>query len=174
MRRGDLQLAPRPSLAFALLGLTVPLACAGAPAAPPVNAETPPVAPVASASATPAPVTSASAAPSSSAGCGDREIRDTHGNCIAPVCPVGQALASDGNCKPPAPCLDGEEMMGACICPRGKSVDETGHCVFARCPEGTTGGVVFRAESTGECMECRPGTVPCGDHCCPGAPKRIH
>jgi hypothetical protein len=119
-------------------------------------------------------VTSASAAPSSSASCAEREVRDTHGNCIAPVCPAGQALASDGNCKPPAPCLDGEEMMGACLCPRGKSVDETGHCVFARCPEGTTGGIVFRAESTGECMECRPGTVPCGDHCCPGAPKRVH
>jgi hypothetical protein len=91
------------------------------------------------------------------------------------VCPPGQALASDGNCKPPAPCLDGEEMMGACICPRGKTVDETGHCVFAKCPEGTTGGTVFRNETTGDCLECRPGTVPCGDHCCPGgAPRRSH
>ena len=174
MRRDDLQLASGPGLALALLGLVLPLACAGAPVAQPASAEAPVATPVASASAAPAPVTSASAAPSSSASCAEREVRDTHGNCIAPVCPAGQALASDGNCKPPAPCLDGEEMMGACLCPRGKSVDETGHCVFARCPEGTTGGIVFRAESTGECMECRPGTVPCGDHCCPGAPKRVH
>jgi hypothetical protein len=83
------------------------------------------------------------------------------------VCPPGQALASDGNCKAPPPCIDGEEMMGACICPHGKSVDETGHCVFAKCPDGATGGVVFRNQTTGDCLECKPHTIPCGDHCCP-------
>jgi len=147
--------------------LALPLACAGAPVAPAVSAEPPP-----SASAAPAPVTSASSPAPSSASCGDKEIRDQHGNCVATVCPSGQLLGSDGNCKAPAPCLDGEEMMGACICPHGKSVDETGHCVFARCPEGSTGGTVFRNPTTGDCMECRPGTVACGDHCCPGGPKR--
>ncbi|HEY8087690.1 MAG TPA: hypothetical protein VIF09_07595, partial [Polyangiaceae bacterium] len=145
---------------------------AGAPAAPPVSAEEPPATPVASAPAPPAPAPSASVAPSSSARCGDKEFLDAHGNCS--VCPPGQVLGSDGNCKAPAPCIDGEDMMGACICPHGKSVDDTGHCVAARCPEGTTGGTVFRNETTGDCMECHPGTVPCGDHCCPGGAKRSH
>ena len=160
-------------LALALSGPVLPLACAGVPVAPPASGEASPAMPVTSASADPATVPSAtSAAPSSSASCGDKEVRDPHGNCIAAVCPPGRVLGSDGNCKAPAPCIDGEEMMGACICPRGKTVDETGHCVFARCPEGTTGGTVFRNETTGECMECRPGTSPCGDHCCPGGARR--
>jgi hypothetical protein len=154
-------------LVLAVPGLLVPMACGGAPVAPPVSSEPPPPPLVTSASAEPAPSASASAS------CGDKELRDVHGNCIAAACPPGQVLGSDGNCKAPAPCLDGEEMMGACICPRGKSVDETGHCVFARCPEGT-GGTVFRNETTGECMECRRGTVPCGDHCCPGAARAPH
>ncbi len=156
-------------LVLALPGLVLPLACGGAPPPPPVSVEPPPstpVPPAPSASAAPPPATA-----SASTSCGDKELRDVHGNCIAAACPAGQVLGSDGNCKAPAPCLDGEEMMGACICPRGKSVDETGHCVFARCPEGS-GGTVFRNETTGECMECRRGTVPCGDHCCPGGPRR--
>jgi hypothetical protein len=154
--------SPRPvvwSLVQALSASALVLACAGAPVAPPMSSEAPPPTPAPSASAAAAPVASASAAPSASSAS------------FAAVCPAGQVLGSDGNCKAPAPCLDGEEMMGACICPRGKSVDETGHCVYAKCPEGTTGGTVFRNDS-GDCMECRPGTVPCGDHCCPGGARR--
>lgn len=101
-------------------------------------------------------------------------MRDTHGSCVPAICPAGQVLSSDGTCKAPPPCIDGEEMMGACICPRGKSVDETGHCVFGQCPPGTGGGPVFRNEATGECLECRPGTMPCGDHCCVGGGPRSH
>jgi hypothetical protein len=153
----------RPVVSSIVLTLSIPvivLACAGAPAAPPMNGEVqpaPPAPPAPSATVAPAPVASAAAVPSA--------VPSSPG--FAAVCPAGQALASDGNCKAPAPCLDGEEMMGACICPRGKSVDETGHCVYAKCPEGTSGGTVFRNDS-GDCMECRPGTVPCSDHCCPG------
>lgn len=163
-------------LALSLSVSVLPLACAGASVAPAASGDAPPVTPVTpvtSATAAPAPVTSASVAPPSLASCPDNGVRDTRGNCIAAVCPPDQKLASDGNCKAPAPCLDGEEMMGACICPHGKSVDDTGHCVFARCPEGT-GGTVFRNDATGECMECRRGTVPCGDHCCPGVARPAH
>lgn len=146
--------------------LALLVACGGARVAPPAAAEAPVEAPVASASA-PA---SASAAPPEPVA----PPAPTPHASVA-VCPEGQVLGSDGTCRAPAPCLDGEEMMGACICPHGKTVDETGHCVFAACPKGETGGQVFRDETTGECLECRPGTVPCGDHCCPaGARSRSH
>ncbi|MGH7294584.1 MAG: hypothetical protein ACRELB_06620 [Polyangiaceae bacterium] len=61
--------------------------------------------------------------------------------------------------------IDGEILMGACICAHGKGVDATGHCVFAPCPPGVTGGTVFRDEETGQCMECRPGTKPSRGKC---------
>jgi hypothetical protein len=54
--------------------------------------------------------------------------------------------------------------MGACICPSGKGVDSTGHCVFMPCPKGNLGGVVFRNDQ-GQCLECKPGQVRSGDGC---------
>ena len=164
-------------LALALCGAALPFACTPAPATPPTAVEPPPSA-SASASASAAPIPSATAsvaaAPSASAPptCGEKEILDPHGRCVASLCPAGKVFMSDGTCKDPAPCIDGEVMMGACICPHGKTVDETGHCKFSPCPPGTGGGTVFRDDATGDCMECRPGTVPCGDHCCPGGGKR--
>ncbi len=56
--------------------------------------------------------------------------------------------------------------MGACICDKGKGVDATGHCVFMPCPKTESGGIVFRDETTGQCMECRPGTKPSADGKC--------
>jgi hypothetical protein len=56
--------------------------------------------------------------------------------------------------------------MGACLCPHGKGADSTGHCVFMPCQQSPTGAVVFRSEATGQCMECKPGKVRCGDSCC--------
>ena len=70
--------------------------------------------------------------------------------------------ASAGSSDPP--CIDGEILMGACICPSGKGVDATGHCVFMPCPKGNLGGVVFRNDQ-GQCMECKPGQVRSGDGC---------
>ncbi len=161
-------LPPRvPVAAVTVLALApvVALACAGAPPPPPAPVEAPPASAFASASAAPAPVApEPPAAPAAS---------PEPGPAATPaVCPQGQVLGSDGNCKAPAPCIDGQDMMGACICPHGKSADETGHCVFTPCPPGATGGTVFRNETTGDCMECRPGTAPCGDHCCPGGGRR--
>jgi hypothetical protein len=54
--------------------------------------------------------------------------------------------------------------MGACICPSGKGVDATGHCVFMPCPKGNMGGIVFRNDQ-GQCLECKPGQVRSGDGC---------
>jgi hypothetical protein len=55
--------------------------------------------------------------------------------------------------------------MGVCICDKGKSADATGHCVYTQCPS-EHGGATFRDPSTGQCMECRPGTRATKDgHC---------
>jgi hypothetical protein len=62
------------------------------------------------------------------------------------------------------PCIDGEVLMGACICPSGKGVDGTGHCVFMPCPKSTSGGTVFRNDA-GQCVECRAGAIRSGDGC---------
>jgi hypothetical protein len=56
--------------------------------------------------------------------------------------------------------------MGACICAKGKGVDSTGHCVYQPCPKGEHGGSVFRDPSSGQCMECKPGTKPTPDGKC--------
>ncbi|HEY5241579.1 MAG TPA: hypothetical protein VIJ22_08945, partial [Polyangiaceae bacterium] len=108
----------------ALSGAMFLLACGGTPAVPPAVVEPPPPPPP------PPPPSASPEAPPATTPSSVASSPSTS------VCPPGQALGSEGNCKLPAPCLDGEEMMGACICPHGKSVDDTGHCVFARCPEG--------------------------------------
>lgn len=55
--------------------------------------------------------------------------------------------------------------METCICPKGKGVDDTGHCVFVPCPKGSTGGTAFR-DKMGQCKECRAGTTPTPDGNC--------
>jgi hypothetical protein len=115
------------------------LACGSAPAP----------APVAPALA-PAPTTadSASAAPAASS--------------AAPQ--AAASSAAPAATEAPVLCVDGEILMGACICPSGKGVDATGHCVFMPCPKGNMGGVVFRNDQ-GQCLECKPGQVRSGDGC---------
>ena len=139
----ELPVSPGPLWSFLLLSFGLAWACSPAPVAPPV-APAPPAAPsaVASDSATPP------AAPSAS------EVS-------APPPPAASSASAEA-----PPCIDGEMLMGACICSKGKGVDSTGHCVFMPCPKSTTGTVVFRSESTGQCMECKPGKVQCGDGCC--------
>jgi hypothetical protein len=68
--------------------------------------------------------------------------------------------------EPTPPCVDGEILMGACICDKGKTADATGHCVYPPCPKSTTGGTPFRDGTTGQCMECRAGTKPTKDGRC--------
>jgi len=130
------------ALASALVaGPLVMIACASAPPAP---------APVTPAPA-PAPVTSeAPAAPSAPA--------PTAAPAPAPSASASAAASND------PPCIDGEILMGACICPSGKGVDATGHCVFMPCPKGNMGGIVFRNDQ-GQCLECKPGQVRSGDGC---------
>ena len=130
------------SLALWVPGL--PLACAGRPVAPaPARTEAPSAVPVASATAVPAPASSSA---------------------VAATCPPGQTLGADGSCAASTPCVDGELLMGTCICSHGKGADATGHCVFMPCPKSTSGGTVFRNEE-GQCVECRAGAVRSGDGC---------
>ena len=68
--------------------------------------------------------------------------------------------------EPAPPCIDGEVAMGICLCPKGKGADATGHCVFLPCPKSDSGGVVFRDETTGQCMACAPGAKPTKDGKC--------
>jgi hypothetical protein len=117
-------------------------ACGGAPAsAPPPSAAAPPAASVDAPHTASAPVASAPAA--------------------APAAPPAAPAAAEAA----PPCIDGEIVMGTCLCPKGKGADSTGHCVFMPCPSSETGGTVFRDES-GQCMECRPGTKPVGNGKC--------
>ena len=65
--------------------------------------------------------------------------------------------------------------MGACICPSGKGVDVTGHCVYMPCPKGDRGGIVFRNDE-GKCMECGGDTdckagFVCNAHACQPKPE---
>jgi len=133
-------------LSLALCASSLLWACAHAPVAPaPLGSETPPAAaPVQSAHAVPTPASSAAS--------------------VAASCPPGQALAPDGSCAVTPPCIDGEVLMGACICATGKGVDATGHCVFMPCPRSTSGGTVFRNDA-GQCVECRAGAIRSGDGC---------
>jgi hypothetical protein len=129
-------------LALVMLAPCMALACGPAPAPPPSVPPTPPP-PLPSASAAPAASSATAEVPAASAS----------------SAPAPSATADN------VPCIDGEVLMGACICPSGKGVDATGHCVFMPCPKGNMGGVVFRSDS-GQCMECKPGQVRCGDGCC--------
>lgn len=135
-----------PLLAIVLSGPCVVLACAQAPAAPPASPPPPPSAPAPSASTAPAAASSTAEAPA------------------APP-PSAPPAAASSAATDTVPCVDGEILMGACICPSGKGVDATGHCVYMPCPKGNMGGVVFRNDQ-GQCMECKPGQVRCGDGCC--------
>jgi hypothetical protein len=134
-------------LSLALWAPALPLACAGKPAASaPAASEAPSAAvPVASTTTAPAPA----AVPASA-------------SAAAVTCPPGQTLGADGSCA--APCVDGELLMGTCICPHGKGADITGHCVLMPCPKSTSGGTVFRNDA-GQCVECRAGAIRSGDGC---------
>ncbi len=61
------------------------------------------------------------------------------------------APAPEQSAEPDPPCIDGELMMGACICETGKTADATGHCVFVPCPRSAEGKVPFRNPTTGQC-----------------------
>lgn len=76
-----------------------------------------------------------------------------------PVAPAPQAVgpAPAASAEPAPPCVDGDVVMGTCICrEKGKTADATGHCVYPPCPK-IAGGAAFRDETTGQCMECRAG-----------------
>ncbi len=136
-----------------LCGAALPPACAapGAGRAPSVREPTPAVTQSTSVSA------AGSGTPSATA--------PTAG---IPIVSASEALAPapPATAEPTPPCIDGEIMMGACICDKGKSVDATGHCVYSPCPKSTTGGTSFRDETTGQCMECRAGMRPTMDGRC--------
>ncbi|HTB77945.1 MAG TPA: hypothetical protein VK762_32090 [Polyangiaceae bacterium] len=113
-------------------------------------------------SPSPAPAPAASTAgPTSSA-----EQTEVTGSPVPSAAPPSSASASTTTSEPPPPpCVDGQVLMGVCICDKGKSADATGHCVYTQCPSEHGGGT-FRDPSTGQCMECRPGTRPTKDgHC---------
>jgi hypothetical protein len=147
-------------LALCLGEAIIPLACAPAPAAraPVAAVEVPalglaepqpssPIAPAVSASAPPAE--SATSVPTVVAAATE----------AAPPAPRHTAEADP-------PCIDGEILMGACICDRGMSADATGHCVLVPCPRTAEGRTGFRDPKTGQCMECRPGFRPTADGKC--------
>jgi hypothetical protein len=152
-------------LILVVAGPAFAVACGASPAPPA------PAPPTPSASASPSPATSAPAAsaePAASSAAAETPPPSASAAASAPPpCPGGEARKPDGNCPDAVKCIDGEIMMGACICSGGKGVDATGHCVYMPCPAGNNGGTVFRNTETGQCMECRPGTRPCGNSCCP-------
>ncbi len=133
------------------------LALGGALAAGPVIACASSPAP-APAVAAPAPAPSPSSVPSDAPAASSAAPPAVPPTPSAAPAPSASAASSD------PPCIDGEILMGACICPSGKGVDATGHCVFMPCPKGNMGGVVFRNDQ-GQCMECKPGQVRSGDGC---------
>jgi hypothetical protein len=85
-----------------------------------------------------------------------------------PVAPASESarLAPPPPAEPDPPCIDGELMMGACICDTGKSADATGHCILVPCPRTAEGRVSFRDPATGQCKECRSGLKPTADGKC--------
>ncbi|MGA2451100.1 MAG: hypothetical protein ABTD50_20770 [Polyangiaceae bacterium] len=85
--------------------------------------------------------------------------------------PVASASASaqptpSNAAEPDPPCIDGDIIMGACICDQGKTADATGHCILVPCPTTAAGRVPFRDPVTGQCMECRSGFKPTKDGKC--------
>src|SRR5262249_3040508 len=121
-------------------GAALPLACAAAPAQN-VHEPAPAVTPEATSSAAGSSPTSATAPASAT--------------------PVASAPAPAPSAEPAPPCVDGEVVMGTCICSaKGKTADATGHCIYPPCPKTIIGGTAFRDETTGQCLECRPGTKP--------------
>src|SRR5579883_1221156 len=142
-----------PALALAAGVAATSLACGAgrsAAPAPSVDGPTPTVAPASAAVPAAAPVTS----PTTTA---------------APALPASDAPAPvpSASAEPDPPCIEGEVLMGACICnEKGKAPDATGHCVYVPCPSITPGGTPFRDEKTGQCMECRAGTKPTKDGRC--------
>jgi hypothetical protein len=133
-----------------------PLACASRGLAPTSNAPNTPT------SNPPEPTPAATASASVSA------AGPSASSAAASPTPV----ASESEAPPPAPpasaeptppCVDGEIMMGACICDKGKTADAEGHCVYPPCPKSTPGAATFRDETTGQCVECRAGTTPSKD-----------
>ena len=125
---------------------------------------------LACASASPPPASRAHE-PSTAAGVPSSSVSaagSTSAAAVAAPPPVGSAsqapepTAAESN----PPCIDGEIMMGACICSKGKGADATGHCVYPPCPKSKTGGTSFRDESTGQCKECRAGLRPSSDGTC--------
>jgi hypothetical protein len=151
----------RVALIFSLLlgGAIIPAACTRETAAPvqaPVAptpalgvgvAESQPVAEISAEAASPEPPATAESAP-------------------LPSAPESTLPAPPPTTAAPPPCVDGELMMGACICDNGKSADATGHCVLIPCPATVAGRVAFRVKNTGQCMECRSGFRPTADGKC--------
>lgn len=148
--------------ALALCAPGFPLACAAAGVAPASNPRAPtlanagsavsPSASVASGATTPASVAPGAPAPTAAS--------------PAASAPEALAPAPPPSVEPTPPCIDGEVVMGACICDTGKTADADGHCGYPPCPKSTTGGAAFRDERTGQCMECRAGTTPTKDGRC--------
>jgi len=133
-------------LALVLPGPLLAVACAQTPVQPAAPSPTPASAPSPAESTAPAVASSTAEAPA------------------APPPPSAPPAASSAATQSVL-CIDGEIMMGACICSGGKGVDATGHCVYMPCPKGNMGGMVFR-NGEGKCMECKPGQIRCGDGCC--------
>jgi len=140
--------------ALSVCGAALALACAPAGAAPAPNA--------------PGPTPGASPeASSAAAGSSPASTTTPGGATPAASAPQATAPAPSPSAEPAPPCVDGEVVMGACICPdKGKTPDATGHCIYPPCPKTLIGGTAFRDEATGQCLECRAGTKPTKDGKC--------
>lgn len=147
--------------AVALFGAALPLACESAATVPAQTAREP-----TPQLASPPSVTDAGSPWTSDGGAASSPV--TAPTVAIPAASASEALAPSPvpSAEPVPPCIDGEILMGACICDKGKTVDETGHCVYPPCPKSSTGGTAFRDESTGQCMECPGGTRPTKDGKC--------
>jgi hypothetical protein len=146
-------------LALSLGEAAIPLACAPRPVARAPLAENP-VPAIGLAESQP---TSAAIVPASSS---VPVASDTAVPLPVASAPESVAPPPRQSAEPDPPCVDGELIMGACICESGKSADGTGHCVFVPCPRTAEGRISFRDKATGQCMECRSGFRPTSDGKC--------